>query len=477
MNNVLKLVASTCLLFFCAAIIAQPVKPKSVKPVAKPIAVKKIDYEKLKAEIRTLYRDEKHAAVITKATQYLLKYPGDTGVTVQKAVSHVSLKQYQPGFNLLRKFYTNIDTAAKYIAFIGFSVPEADILTSGMACADESVKMLPNGPFGNFLKGGIYSDRGDHEKALPYMEKMFSFCRDDIEKKTLGQFYPKELAFNKQFDKALQLINDLNVKYPKDKEILFTYSSIYRLQESYEKAIEKYDELSALYPEELQYHSMKVTALSAWGRSTEACAEAESLIAKDSSYDFMRYRFKCPAYFATPAIDHFKTATWEVNSNGAVYDFTVSNPKGNMDTDFEFDWSMSNKDDMKGHIKLTKDAMEKAIAQNNYFGPGLKEATLTDKTTVWISKSVYADIIKNNNASMDVGNGEEVFTVVDDNLNNRDKDPFDYKVLVNGMEKYVNTIHVKNEDGSRQLWLLNDPKNAMIIKMDLGWSIVLKSIE
>jgi hypothetical protein len=132
---------------------------------------------------------------------------------------------------------------------------------------------------------------------------------------------------------------------------------------------------------------------------------------------------------------------------------------------------------MKGHIKLTKEAMEKAIAQNNYFGADLKNATLNDKTTVWVSKAVFDGLIKSNQAKMDVGNGEELFTVVTDKQDNRDQDAFEDKVSVKGTEKYVNTLHVKNEDGSRQLWILNDVKNPLIVKMDLGWSITLKSIE
>lgn len=478
MNNIIKPAAAILLLFFYTVSFAQPIKPKTVKPsVAKPTPVKKIDYEKLKAEIRSLYREEKHAAVITKATQYLLKFPNDTAVTVQKSISHVSLKQYPTGFGILKKFYSNTDTAAKYIAFIGFSVPAKDILTSGIACADEAIKMAPNSPYGYFVKGGIYSDGGEHEQALPYMEKMFGFCRDDFERKALAHFYPKELAFNKQYEKALSVINGLDSKYPKEKEIVFTYSIIHRLNQSYDKAIVKYDELSALYPEELEYQSLKVTAFAAWGKVTEACTEAELLIAKDSSYNFMRYRYKCPAYFATPGISNFKKATWEVNVDGAAYDFIVTNVAGNTATDFEFDWAMTNKDDMKGHIKITKAAMENAMAQNNYFGPAFKNATLTDKTTVWISLAVFNELLKKGSVKMDVGNGEEIFTVVADNIDDRDKDPFDYKVQVSGSDKFLNTLHIKNEDGSRQLWILNDAKNPMIIKMDLGWSIILKSIE
>ena len=478
MNSIIRFFASLCLVLFCTITIAQPAKPKTAKPApAKTTAVKKVDYDKLKSEIRSLYRDEKHAAVIAKATQYLQKYPADTTVIFQKAMSHVSLKQYQTGFNMVRKLYPNKDSGAKYIAVMSFSVPAKDLLTTGIACADEAIKMVPTGPYGYFAKAGIYSDGGDHEQALPLMEKMYAMCRDDYEKRSFRHFYPKELAYNKQFDKALTGINELYVKYPKEKEIIYSYAAIHRLNKAYDKAIEKYDELTALFPGETEYQSLKVSALDAWGKPEAACAEAESLIARDSTYDFMRFRYKCPAYFATPAIAGFTKATWAVSVDGANYDFLVSNPKGNTDTDFEFDWAMSNNDEMKGHIKLTKEAMEKAIAQNNYFGAGLKNATLNDKTTVWISKTVFDGLIKNNSAKMDVGNGEELFTVIADKQDNRDQDAFEDKVTVRGSEKYVNTLHVKNDDGSRQLWILNDAKNPMIIKMDLGWSITLKSIE
>jgi hypothetical protein len=174
-------------------------------------------------------------------------------------------------------------------------------------------------------------------------------------------------------------------------------------------------------------------------------------------------------------IADFKTATWEVTNDGSIYPFIVSNPKGNTVTDFEFDWSMGN--DNNGHIKITAAAMKSAMAQNNYFGPRLKNATLTDKTTVWISQQVYADIAKKGTAKMDVGNGAEIFTVVTDKDGEAEKESFKDPIKVKGSEKTVTTFHIKNNDGSRQLWILNNPQNPVIIKMDLGWTIILKSVE
>ncbi len=476
MKNILKLLLVTYALVCATAVSAQPAKPKT--PVkAKPAAAAKMDYEKLKKDIRSLYLQEKHAEVIKKATVYLLKFPKDTAVSMQKAISHISLKQYPNGFNIIKQFYSHPDTAAKYLAYISFSVPEADLLSSGLACADESIKVLPTAPYGYFAKGGIYSDKGDHEKALPLMLKMKDALRNDEEQMQFGQFYAKELAFNKQPDQAVAAIDVLSKKFPQDKEIMYSYASIYRINKNYDQAVKQYDVILKQDPDNTEVMMQKAVTIALSGKTNEACAAAESLIAKDDSYAFMRFRYKCPAYFAVPEINGFKKATWAVNANGEDYEFTVSNIKGTADTDFEFDWAMTTGAGMDGHISITKDAMEKALAQNNYFGPTLKNATLTDKTTVWVSKAVINGLITNGTARMDVGNGEEVFTVVPDKTERWDEEAFEEKIQFKGEEKYLNTLHVKNEDGSRKLWILNTAANPMIIKMDIGFTISLKSVE
>lgn len=479
MNHKSKLVATLCAVAFCTLATAQPAKSKAPVKAKPAVAAAKIDYEKLKKDIRSLYREEKHAEVIKKSTTYLLKFPKDTQVVIQKAVSHISLKQYPVGFDMLKKFYSNPDTAAKYLAFLSFSVPEADLLTSGIACTDEAIKILPNSPYGYFAKGGIYSDQGDHEKALPLMEKMNTLYRNDDEQKLFGPFYAKELAFNKQQDKAIAAIELLYKKFPTDREVIYSYVTIYRIDKNYSKALEKIEELVKLYPDDMDFKIQKVASLYLADKKTAACTEIESIIAKDASYDFLRYRYKCSDYFASPAITDIKSATWEVNSGGNTYEFSVSAVKGTVDSDLSFDWAMTNDGDMKGHITITKDAMDKAAAQNNYFGPALKDATLSDKTTVWLSKAVINGLQKEGKCKMDVGmgNGEEVFTVVPDGMEARDAETFDEKISVKSASKYLSTLHIKNEDGSRQLWVLNDAANPMIIKMDIGFTIVLKSVE
>lgn len=477
MSKLVKSLVFACSVLFSIAAAGQPSKPKAVKPAAKPAAVKKIDYEKMKTDIRNLYRKEQYKEVITKATQYLAKFPKDTQVVMQKAVSHVSLKQYSTGFGLVKTFFTEVDTAAKYTAIMAFSSADTALLTTGIMCGDEAIKIAPDGPWGYFVKGGIYSDAKQHEKALLLMEEMYKRLRNDAEKQLLGHFYAKELAMNKQLDKAVTVCEELAKKFPGDEDVISTYAFAYRYNKVLDKAIVKYDELIKLSPDNINYGLWKASALGEMGDVAGACSVSEAIIAKDEAYDFLRFKYKCPAYFAAPALADIKTAVWEVNFSGSNYDFTVSAIKGGIDTDFEFDWAMTSGSDMNGHIKITKDAMEKAIAQSNRFGTSMKNAVLNDKTTVWVSKAVFSDLTGKGKAKMDVENGEEEFTVVPNTAEERDEEVFETKVKVKGEEKYLNTLHVKNGDGSHQLWILNDPKNPLIVKMQLDWSITLKSIE
>jgi tetratricopeptide (TPR) repeat protein len=479
MPGILKLpVLISCIVLSFAAV-AQPAKPKQpAKPAAKPAAaVKKIDYEKMKQDIRNLYRNEKHKELIAKAAQYLAKFPKDTAVTMQKAVSHVALKQNQTGFALVRKFFPDADTAAKYTAIMAFSMPEKDLQEAGIACTDEAIKIAPANPWGYFVKGGIYSDLKEHEKALPLLEEMNRRLSNEGDRQLLGHFYAKELAITKQLDKAVVVIDALYKSFPADEEILSTYGYVYRYNKIYDKAIVKYDELIKLSPDNINYRLWKASALGESGDVAGACGISETIIAKDEAYDFLRFKYKCPAYFAAPAVADIKTAVWNVNFSGTDYDFTVSSVKGSTDTDFEFDWAMSSSSDMNGHIKITQSAMEKAFVQNNRFGPSNKNAVLEDKTTVWVSKAVINDLINKGTAKMDVESGEEEFTVVPNTAELRDEEVFETKIKVKGEDKYLNTLHVKNAEGSRHLWILNDPKNPLIVKMQLDWSITLKSIE
>lgn len=477
MSKLVMSLAVACCIILSIDAAGQPAKPKPVKPAARPAAVKKIDYEKLKTDIRNLYRKEQYKEVIAKATQYLVKFPKDTQVVMQKAVSHVTLKQYSTGFGIVKNFFTEVDTAAKYTAIMAFSSADTALLTTGIMCGDEAIKLAPGGPWGYFVKGGIYSDAKEHEKALPLMEEMYKRLRNDAEKQMLGHFYAKELAVNKQLDKAVATAEELQKKFPADEDVISTYAFAYRYNKVMDKAIAKYDELIKLAPDNINYSLWKASALSESGDAAGACSISETIIAKDEAYDFLRFKYKCPAFFAAPAIADIKTAVWEVNFSGSNYDFTVSAIKGSTDSDFEFDWAMTSSSDMNGHIKITQAAMEKAIVQNNRFGASMKNAVFEDKTTVWVSKAVITDLISKGTAKMDVESGEEVFTVVPNTAEERDEEVFETKVKVKGEEKYVNTIHVKNGDGSHQLWILNDPKNPLIVKMQLDWSITLKSIE
>jgi len=58
-----------------------------------------------------------------------------------------------------------------------------------------------------------------------------------------------------------------------------------------------------------------------------------------------------------------------------------------------------------------------------------------------------------------------------------EEDPF-YVVKVDDQDKYIRCIHLvsRDKDDSQELWINDDPKNPIILKMKLDFSIELKQI-
>ena len=58
-----------------------------------------------------------------------------------------------------------------------------------------------------------------------------------------------------------------------------------------------------------------------------------------------------------------------------------------------------------------------------------------------------------------------------------EEDPF-YVVKVDDVDKYIRCIHLVSKDGddSQELWINDDPKNPIILKMKLDFAIELKQV-
>lgn len=158
------------------------------------------------------------------------------------------------------------------------------------------------------------------------------------------------------------------------------------------------------------------------------------------------------------------TLTYDVKYLETKYQFIIKII--NLKPDVVFSWEMTEPQNSKGKVNMSKEALATAIKQNNFFKSG--EFFFTDMTTVWVSKKVFSSLKKAKPILIDLLNEEANLKFV----------KLDKKtVLIDGIKtKNIEVIYAET-DLSQKYWILDCPDFPIILKMDLGWSIDLKSVE
>lgn len=158
------------------------------------------------------------------------------------------------------------------------------------------------------------------------------------------------------------------------------------------------------------------------------------------------------------------TLTYDVKYLETNYQFIVKII--NLKPDVVFTWEMTEPQSSKGKVNMSKEALATAVKQNNFFKSG--ELFLTDMTTVWVSKKVFSSIKKGKPILIDLLNEEANLKFI-----KLEKKSF----LIDGIKtKNIEVLYAET-DLNHKYWILNCPEFPIILKMDLGWSIDLKSVE
>jgi hypothetical protein len=163
---------------------------------------------------------------------------------------------------------------------------------------------------------------------------------------------------------------------------------------------------------------------------------------------------------------------WLKSGDTLIYDLLNQSKQHNfivthlqIENNIAFDWNITNPNEMAGSLVISRYALDTATTQKNYFQDG--ESVLMDKTCVWVSKKVYNEMKKKKTVAINSGNGMAVLEY---------KGKEDYTFKLNGVEHTVKVIYgVTNK--AEKYWILDDPKNPIIMKMDLGWTVKLIDVK
>ncbi len=163
-----------------------------------------------------------------------------------------------------------------------------------------------------------------------------------------------------------------------------------------------------------------------------------------------------------PKFPWLKTGTVMKWNLVGAYDFVVTVKK--LGTEVEFDYKMSNASETAGTVTIKEKGFAEGTAQNNYFGGG--PLVLEEKTTVWVSKKFYQALKEKKDLVINAEGEDATLKFVKD-----DK----WTVTIEGKQVELPVLYGETDKGQK-FWILDDPENPVICKMEISFTIELKEI-
>lgn len=161
---------------------------------------------------------------------------------------------------------------------------------------------------------------------------------------------------------------------------------------------------------------------------------------------------------------------YQVSAFGAEYDFIVTVNSESSENGIDFNYEMTNSSNTKGHVTISADAKNKATKYVNYFKGG--ELNLTDACTVWLSNKNFSDMPSKKTVMQMDNNSPQTFY-------RPENDEVAPLVKIKGENKKLDGFIINSAadgKGDKTLWINGISSNSLILKMDLGWTILLKEI-
>lgn len=162
----------------------------------------------------------------------------------------------------------------------------------------------------------------------------------------------------------------------------------------------------------------------------------------------------------------FKTGsvmTYHVLNVTKEYDYIVSDLVLGLDVAFK--WKMTDPVNYKGNITIHDAAIDTAMKMVNYFEDN-SSLNMTNSTTAMFSRKAYKQLISQQSINVTVDKDSE--TIIFDRYEN-------YPIEVDGVKQDVEVMFAKSESG-KKFWILDNPKYPLILKMELGFTIDLRTV-
>jgi hypothetical protein len=476
--NKIKLLTIFC--FLSAVSFAQTKQASAVKPAAvvtpattdKPVVI--VPTKELKKQLERNFKRKKYKAVLPIADTLLSRNRKDENVFMKKVSSEIFLKMDKKAIADLKTWYKNKDTAATIISLMPYQFDFKSKNRSGDVYYKSAMAMAPKNGIPFIMYAGEMADAKKPEESVFYAKKGYEMLTPAY-KKYFTNTYASVLHNADKKEEAYKILDDAIAAGGVSEDLLRDYFGFYMSDKRYQDGIDRVTEL--IRKDSLEtYFSSRAMLFNAMDNKEKACEDATTL--RDyfggGTFDFWMKRFSCPAVMADVQPIQQRTYIYEVIFQGKTYDFRVTNPKVDMASGVSFKYKMTGDVGINGIVRMTKAATDTAHVQMNMFGGS--DYDLEDQTSVWLSNAVFNELKTKGESFIQASTySAQVFEVVNDE--STQEDDF-YTVKVDDQDKYIKCIKIASKDGAdgQEIWINDDPKNPLILKMKLDFSIELKQI-
>ncbi|HOY31605.1 MAG TPA: hypothetical protein PKW80_06970 [Bacteroidales bacterium] len=165
------------------------------------------------------------------------------------------------------------------------------------------------------------------------------------------------------------------------------------------------------------------------------------------------------AWFRTGSV-----ISYHVMNGAKEYDYVVSDLV--IDNHITFNWKMTDPVNYSGKVKIFNYAIDTASIMVNYFENGSSQ-NMVNKTTAMLSRKIYKRLLSQTTVNVTIDKNDETLKFMRNEK---------YPVVIDGVSREIDVMMVESETGHK-FWILNYPQFPLIIKMELDFTISLKTVE
>lgn len=454
--------------FFSTTVFAQPVEEK---------------LEKLHYVIDSAMNELDYELALEKANEAIVLKASDSVANVQKISILFSLHRVDDFLAQVKKVYPTADSAAQVMAAYSLQRDAREKTDSALVWQERdkivnaALALNSKDAYANLSKAILYAEAKNNTSSLEYIDKAIAY----VDTANAGQIRLVKAGIYADFnekDAAINELKDIIKAKPTFEEAYEQLINTYRHFKMNDEALALLDIHSQQFNREADDLKTRYYILRDMGKKEEACKVVEEL-GDESSYvmDDAAQKMGCPFLLAPLEYDANTVYDYQVYTNDKSYTYSVEKTSDTYASgNLKFTWTMSDEFEelSKGSVVMTKAALDTAHTMLNKFANG-EDYSLTDKTTVWVSRAVFDDITKNGTTVLNVDGTWRTFKIVpfdkDDSYYNG---AFTYN---DQGEKRLPFLHIISADDDHyEIWINNNRDYPLIMKMNLDFEVTLNIV-